>query len=249
MNLKLPTIAVAVLVLALGACAPKSSHNHTPSDEQVLFGEKVQSFVGLDSKNQVNEISVTLPYATLSKASAEPANVSLKLSEEVKGQTFFDHAMFFWAPQGIGPLAIPLFNFHFYGLSQNEVLKIDCSDLTQPNPANIPDGWLPPVPPGAPAKELCVPTMGFHAGPVGEDETQPFSKVMVTGFYAGKMNFIEPIFVKSLLDAKQNFELLVPKPKNLSRAILHPTKFSARYNSQTDSYTFALQEFVRLEAQ
>jgi hypothetical protein len=240
-------LSTILLALPLAGCAPQSAHDHpAPSDEQVLFGEKVSSFARLDAAGKIAEMSVTLPFAALAKASPKPEAVVLKLSDEARQQSFFDHAVLFWSPNGVGPIQIPLFNIHFYGVTQAAVAKIDCSDLTLPDPAIIPDGWLPPVAPGDPAKEQCVPNMGFHAGPAAEDENALFSTVMIAGFYAGRFNFVEPIFVKSKLESKQNFELPVPAPKDLTRSVLHPKRFTATYDAKTDNYTFTLRDFVAL---
>jgi hypothetical protein len=248
MNLKTFLLSTTLLALPLAACAPQSAHEHpVPSDEQTIFGEKVSSFARLDAAGKLAEIGVTLPFAALVKASPEPAAVSLKLSSEVRQQSFFDHAVLFWAPKGLGPDPAPLFNIHFYGMTEAQVKTVDCADLTQPDPAIIPDGWLPPVAPGDPVKEQCVPEMGFHAGPVDEPQNAPLSKVMIAGFYAGHFNFAEPIFAKSLLESKTNFELPVPAPKDLTRAVLHPKTFAATYDAKTDSYTFALRDFAALE--
>jgi Domain of unknown function (DUF5602) len=247
MNFKTVLLST-LLALPLAACAPQSAHEHpNPSDEQVLFGQKVSSFARLDAAGKIAEIGVRLPFAALNNVSQKPDAVVLKLSPEVRQQSFFDHAVLFWNPDGLGPIQIPMFNIHFYGPTEAEVEKIDCADLTQPDPAIIPDGWLPPVAPGDSAKEQCVPKMGFHAGPADEDENAPFSTVMIAGFYAGHFNFIEPIFIKSLLEAKKNFELPVPAPKNLTRTVLHPKTFAATYDAKTDSYTFALRDFATLE--
>ncbi|GHF43267.1 hypothetical protein HNQ07_002002 [Deinococcus metalli] len=149
-------------------------------------------------------------------------------------------------PDRYGP---PHFDFHFYGVDTAAVAAVDCQDATQPDPATVPAGWAPPVPPGVPDPTvMCVPHMGYHALPLtefsgpGQFQAGAFDQVMVAGFYRGQLTFIEPMVTLAALERKSDFVLPVPRPR-LGRPTRYPTTFKGTYDAGTDSYTLTFSSF------
>ena len=231
-----------ILLMLFTLCIAGSSQaaRTIAADAQTLFGQKVQSFTVLDDQNLVSKIEVVLPFAALFKAAGEPTSVTLALPGEVIQQTSFSQAVIRWEPQGRGPAdSIPLFNLRFLGEApQGKVFE--CISL---EPKNLND-WTLPFAPHFVSTQPCLSSIGFQAA--SPDEPGDQNTVNVKGFIAGKANFSEPVFNKMLLESKQNFELMVPLPQYLNRPVLHPRKLVATYEASTDSYTFALKDFVQL---
>ncbi|MFD1731896.1 hypothetical protein ACFSC4_13800 [Deinococcus malanensis] len=125
--------------------------------------------------------------------------------------------------------------------------------MNQINPADVPQGWAPPVPPGVPPQAVCVPTMGFHSLPLSEfsapGQIQPglFDKVMIAGSYGGKLIFLEPMVTQQLLLNRQNFSLPVLMPRNLGRTTRYPTTFNAVYDPGLNAYQFILGDFQTVQ--
>lgn len=209
------------------------------AEPQTLWGQRVQSLTTLDDHNLVSRVEVSLPFAVLLRASREPASIRLSLPEEVRQQTSLGRVAMMWAFQGHGSDSPPQFELQFLDGSAT-----NCNDSRPSGPQVIADLWTLPLPGGLLAEQPCSLHLAFHGAP--PDEVGDYHSLRVSGFVPGKANFSEPVFNKNLLEAKQNFDLLVPLPQYLSRSLLYPRKLVVNYQPSTDSYTFALTDFVWL---
>lgn len=246
------------LTATLISCAPTLS-TRTIAGETVIFnGAAVSTSAQLNQSGVVQSVSVTLPYAVIANApmtrdmTALPVIAAVDFPAAVRAQTFFNHFEVNWMPMGHEPVryGTPHFDFHFYGVDQAAVTAVDCRNAAQPEFNRVPAGWFPPVPTGTPdPTSMCVPHMGYHALPAtefkapGQLQDGMFDQVMITGFYGGKLTFIEPMVPQTALARKADFSLPVPQPTGLDRTSLFPTTFDARYNASSDTYTLTFAGF------
>jgi hypothetical protein len=248
---------------AFGLATADASETRTvQGGEAPLFGSSVATWAKLDAAGNVLEAGVTIPYAVIENAPDEnhseefKADAVVEFPADVQRTTFLDHLGLFWEPHGHEPEGrydTPHFDFHFFGIEPAGAAAIDCTNLEQRDPALAPDGWLPPVPPGADPQDFCVPLMGYHLVPMTEfrspGEWQPcwFDKVMIAGEYAGRYSFLEPMVTKAVLEEKRSFELSVPRPVQLGRAALYPTKFEAIFDEGANAYQLVFSGFEPIE--
>lgn len=254
-------LALALTGILLG-CTPALS-TQTVAGETVMFnGAVVRTSAQLNQSGMVQSVSVTLPYAVVTNApvahdmTAPPVIAAVAFPAAVRAQTFFNHFEVDWMPMGHEPVryGTPHFDFHFYSVDPAAVSAVDCRNATQPEMSRVPSGWLPPVPPGTPdPTSMCVPHMGYHALPRTEFKAPGvlqdgmFDQVMITGFYGGKLTFIEPMVTQAALARKTDFTLPVPQPTGLGRESLFPTTFDARYNASSETYTLTFAGFKTLQ--
>ncbi len=224
-------------------------------------GAKVTTWAKLDDKGAVAEVGFTIPFASIQNAGSSgsthdhPVIFTADFPKQVSETTSINHFEFDWMPGGHEPARYmaPHFDFHFYMVDKATVAAVDCTNGTQADPAIVPDGWFPAVPPDTDPKPFCIPNMGYHALPASEF-TSPgvfkeglFDKVMLSGFYNGKLTFIEPMITKAQMEKKESFTLPVPQPKSFGRATLHPTSFKATYDADENAYDFVLSDFKSIQ--
>lgn len=226
-----------------------------------LFGGTISSYAELDANGEVIEAGIVVPLAALEAAPADAAGhdhgvTVVDFPAEVQASTFLNHLGLFWNPVGHEPevrYGVPHWDLHFFAIPSTEAAAIDCSDPSQGDPVLIGAGWLPPVPPDAPADAFCVPLMGYHSLPATEFEASGefrdglFDKVMIGGYYRGSFIFLEPMITQELLLERQSFDLPLPRPVRLERRTRYPGSFEAVYDAATDAYTFVLGDFSDIE--
>ncbi|HSP80206.1 MAG TPA: hypothetical protein VLQ93_16865 [Myxococcaceae bacterium] len=259
MNKKQTLVLGTLLSTALVGCGPEERR---VEGQAVDFnGAKVTTWATLDKEGVVKEVGFTLPYTSVENAPAgsgneQPVILVADFPKEVRETTYIDHFEFDWMPTGHEPARYmtPHFDFHFYGVDKATTAAIDCMNVAQPDPADLPEGWVPPVPPDLPDPKLaCAPNMGYHSMPATEfDANGPkagvFDKVMLAGFYDKKFIFIEPMVTKAELEKKQGFTLPVPQPKtSLGRTTLYPTSFKATFDADANAYEFVLGDFKSMQ--
>jgi hypothetical protein len=213
-----------------------------------LFGATVSSHAELEN-GLVSRVVMTLPLRSVENAPVisgpQPfaPDLVLELPEEVWNQTFVRHLQLFWELEGHPPgiYQVPHFDLHFYRMRPEEVAAIDCTDFTPVPEERIPEGYfLPPLT----APDVCVPGMGYHAVPEADlAQGARFEATMILGYYLGDIQFIEPMFTQEMLLARQPFELEIPLPRELGSPARLPTRFSAVYQGDTDSYELSLSDF------
>ncbi|AFZ66854.1 DUF5602 domain-containing protein [Deinococcus peraridilitoris] len=257
--MKLHRHLVIGTVLLLAACAQNNPDSGVVQGEsQTLNGASVNSWAKVGQDGQVIQAGVTIPMASIQNGptTGDPVVAHLDFPVQAQQTTFLNHLSVDWNPQGHPPMeryGTPHFDFHVHGGSQADVQAINCADLTQIDPANVPQGWLPPVPPGDAPQDHCVPTMGFHSLPTTEFASpgvlKPglFDKVMIVGSYKQQFVFLEPMVTREQLLRKESFTLPVPMPRNLGRTTRYPTKFEAVWDNAKDAYHFILSDFQQVQ--
>ena len=256
------TILLALLVAATSSLV--SAHDTATTVEgprSALFGAEIDSWAKLDADGRVVEAGVTLPLAVLENAPADhhrdtpAADVRIDFPAVVQDTTFLDHAGFFWEAHGHFPdqrYGVPHWDFHFFSVSAGEADAIDCRDLSQAAPEAVAPGWLPAVPPGAPAIDFCVPAMGFHSLPAsefqasGEILADPFDIVMIAGYYAGSYVFVEPMVTQAAMLRRESFGLPMPVPPAIEGGT-YPTTFEAIYDPVIDAYHLVFRDFANVD--
>lgn len=261
MNKKQTAVLGTLLATALLGCG---TDDGKVEGQAVDFnGAKVTTWAKLDDKGVVKEVGFTIPYTSIEKSVASdgmhnhaPTIFIADFPKQVSETTFINHFEFDWMPGGHEPARYmaPHFDFHFYGVDKAAVAAVDCSDATQPNPADLPEGWLPAAPPDMPDPRMaCQPKMGYHSLPASEfgamgPKEGLFDKVMVAGFYGGKFTYLEPMVTKAALEKKESFTLPVPQPKvSVGRTTLFPTSFKATYDADAKAYDFVLGDFKTVQ--
>jgi hypothetical protein len=255
MKSKLQLIGAAALVLGLGSLAaavvenPRSTHS---SCAMVLDSEVCTRVVSEGS--EVVELSATIP---MSLVDAVPADaemvwppqelVAIDLPDEARTALGIDHMGINWEAHGHPPTSFlsQHFDFHFYSVTQKEVLAIDCSDESKPT--SLPARYALPdidVPGMGVLVGLCVPQMGMHAMPEGDVvETDAFDASMMIGYYAGEPVFFEPMVSRDLLIERADFELSMPALENTPSGVRYPTRFRAKYEAAEDAYRLIFSGF------
>ncbi len=249
-------LAIVAMPLAISISRAQSSSQNPQVN---LFGGTTTSEAKLDANGGVLEASITVPMGvienapkTMDMSGPMKADAVLEFPEVVRKTTFLNHAGLFWNPMGHEPEGrynTPHWDFHFFTIEPKQAAAIDCKNLTLENPNTIAPGWLPTVPPNAPAKDSCVPLMGFHSAPLTEFKAPGqfvdglFDSVMLGGYYGGTFNFIEPMVTKAMLEKKTSFSLPVPVPSNLGKATQYPTKFDAIFDAKANAYRFVFSAF------
>jgi len=256
------TVLLALLVAATSSLA--SAHDAATTVEGpkgTLFGDEITSWAKLDADGRVIEAGITLPLAVMENAPADhhrdtpSADVRIDFPAVVRETTFLDHAGFFWEAQGHFPdqrYGVPHWDFHFFSVSAADADAIDCRDLSQVAPEEIAPGWLPAVPPGAPAIDFCVPAMGFHSLPAsefqasGDIQADPFDMVMIGGYYGGDFVFVDPMVTQAVMLQRSSFGLPMPVPPGIEGGA-YPTTFEAIYDPSVDAYHLVFRDFAGID--
>lgn len=258
MPLPVPNRSVALLALALCACANETPVAEIQGDCQDTFSGEVCTWARVQG-NTLLEAGALVPIASIEKAPAPsgpmhaPTPVAvLKLPESVQPQSGFTEMTMFWEAEGHppGPYLTPHFDFHFYTIAAEERAAIDCKDTAKPRvlPAaySLVDVQLPPVMAqvmgAGTLVGLCVPGMGMHSLPSAELRSErPFRGSMVVGYYHTKPIFIEPMITRAMLLEKKSFDLPIPDVPGLDGP--HPTVFRAVWDADRQAYRFVFSGF------
>ena len=249
---------LTMLAFVIGACAGETPVVETAGECADVHQGQICTWARMQGDSVV-DVGATVAMASIENAPAEammhwppPPSAALKLPAAVEQQTGLTHLTVYWEAMGHppGPYLTPHFDFHFYTVSSEDRMAIDCADLTKP--AALASGYsLPDVPLPPPMAEmvgvgtlvgLCVPTMGMHSLPTAElESTSPFRGTMVIGYNKGQPVFIEPMITKAMLMEKGGFELPIPSIPGLSGN--YPREFRAEYDAQQATYRFVFSGF------
>jgi hypothetical protein len=245
-------ISGAVLALAcvlLGACSSGGSSGSSDRSAtfygaaQELGDGSVRSYVALGADGQPLAMGLRLTAAALSGLPADMAETVVPLP--VQGPPPFDHVTVDWNPMGHEPAGVydlPHFDFHFYLMTQAQLEKITSSGegmmmmYQSPDTAEVPAGFA-----GMPNAN-GVPRMGWHwldpASPELNGGT--FTCTFIHGFYAGHLNFFEPMITKAFLESKAPLAKSFSRPALYPKAGYYPDGYSVSYDAATDEYVISL---------
>lgn len=233
------TMAVmAAVVVAAGAAGASGGRGRVvQGDSRIIGGARVSTWAVLDQSSAIQEVGVTIPLSVLERPPSEPGDgpagalATLRFPNWHDETGFFDHFELHWNPGGHEPLCFKKahFDFHFYMVPETVVRAIDRFEPETPSPDALPQGYIYA---GEPAFH---PQMGNHLFRP-EVLQQPFTSVMIAGWNAGALHFLEPMVTQEHLLARRDFEVEVPpRPKSFT-GTLYPSYARAKYDRQADAY-------------
>lgn len=265
------TLFLLVLIPALLACAPEDSVQeaastepavspveaapaepglvHTEGSCETVFEGQICSW----SKSRGDELlsfGVTVPMTTVESAPSvgemafPPITLArVAMTDDVKRATGVDHLGVNWEIYGHPPQTFmtPHFDFHFYLMPGEEVAAITCEDVTMPDPAIVPEGYVLPdehIPEmNITLIGLCVPEMGMHAVNAEEAAAEEFfDGTMIVGYIYGNPHFIEPMIAKHTLMRREDFDFTLPDVGDRGEGLANPSDFIGSYDADTDAY-------------
>lgn len=252
------TRGLVTMSALLCACATEAPIVDVSGECADAFGAQLCSWARVQG-DAIVEVGATVPVASIESAPAEvpmawpPSTVAVvDLPESVVQKTGLTHLTMYWEPVGHPPATymVPHFDFHFYRITPDARVAIDCADTTKP--ATLPEGYTLPdevLPDDIAAMigvktliGVCVPEMGMHSLVTAEMEaTTPFQGTMVIGYYRGEPIFVEPMLSKALLMERRSFDLALPAIPGLQGD--QPTAFRAEYDAASDAYRFVFSAF------
>lgn len=247
-----------MVVGTLGACAKAVPIVETQGECGSLFEAQVCTWARMQG-DSVIDIGATIPVAGIESAPADyamawpPEAVAvLALPAPAQQQAGLTHLTVYWEAMGHppGPYLTPHFDFHFYTISNDQRMAIDCGDLSKPavlaSGYSLPDVALPPPLVAMTGVDtlvgLCVPGMGMHSLLTTElESSETFRGTLVVGYYQGKHILIEPMITRAMLLERKSFDLAVPPiPGILGN---QPHAFRAEYDSAQGTYRFVFSSF------
>ncbi len=238
---------LATVAVALCSCAGEAPLVDVTGDCAALFASEVCTWARVQGANVV-EVGATVPMAAIESAPADAAmawppvaTAELNLPESARAGSGVRHLTVYWEPHGHppGPYMVPHFDFHFYTITPEERMAIDCVDSAKPS--ELPAGYgLPDVELPAPIgllPGLCIQGMGMHALLNSELQSEKsFRGTMVVGYNNGKPIFVEPMLTREMLMERRSFDLTLPSIPGMSAP--HPTVFRADYDPEKQAYRF-----------
>ncbi len=251
--------AVAVAAVVLSGCASSSARSEVSGECGNAYGAEVCTWSTLEG-DAVVETGMTIPLASIEGAPADapftwppPTEAALDMPVQAARPGGLTHLTINWEAAGHPPATylVPHFDFHFYLISQEERLAIDCTRLEKatelPAGYTMPDEHLPPDLAAIVGLDtlvgVCVPEMGMHAlSEVEMNATEPFDGAMVIGYYEKRPIFLEPMISRAFLLERRSFELPVPAVPGLEGR--QPTAFRADYDAEADAYRFTFAGFA-----
>ncbi len=269
------TLLVGAVVAAFAAC---SSEATSPAAPRVVYGSSqalgdgvARTYVVLDAAGKPSSVGVALSEAALTNLPSHipgpgPAAATLWLTMPTEApSTGFDHVMLDWNPAGHEPEHVythPHFDFHFYQITQPEVMAIMPTDPqwaekagSLPGAEFIPTGYASAhVLGGVPAAAAAVPMMGLHWLDTSSPELQPppanhqFTETFIYGSYDGEFIFIEPMITKAYIESLKGtpgMSRAVPTATKVAKPGYYPAAYSIKYDSASAEYRIALDQLVQ----
>jgi hypothetical protein len=239
--------SVGIAASLLGGCAGETTgYSRVEGQSGFINGQRVSTWADVDSMNRVQAVGVTLPASLIQNpphtqgTGPAGAQVSLLFPEVVRNTTFFNHFQAHHEHEGHPP---PMYSkahwdFHFYGIPEDQVLAIAPPDSVAPAANRVPPGYI------YPGVEQAVPEMGVHAIPESDlDPEFNFQHTMIFGYWGGNMIFVEPMITDAFLQGRQTWSTPLAQPQVLGRSALFPRRFESRYNAATNTYTLIYSDF------
>lgn len=221
-------------------------------DFKVMGDGTVRSWVQLGKNGKPSSLGITfsetalngLPKGVKGRPNLSSFEYLLQLPPQAK-TTGINHISFDWEPLGHEPKGVydvPHFDLHFYEISTQQRAQISGRGMNpqmmdkKPASQFLPAGYI--LPPGT-----GVPRMGAHwmNGASPELHGKPFLHTFVYGSYNGRVNFLEPMISKALLDRKSDVTAPIAQPKALQKPALFPTRYHIFYNATRHEYSISLE--------
>ena len=254
-----PALLLAPLAFALGCDSDANFETPAPAGPSVTTGQTAafggsdaRSWVRVDTDGTPMAVGVTFGGDALDRLMADGDMGMFELPldfPDVAGLPF-DHVTLDWNPDGHEPEGLfdsPHVDVHFYLLTPAERDQLvptspdwEANLVMMPPESMRPAGYEPT--PGG------VPRMGAHWIDTADPTFAPggvFSEVMIYGFYAGEMGFIEPMLTADFVRSREPVDEALALPAEYPEAGFYPTRYTAAYDAATGDYTVALEGLVR----
>jgi hypothetical protein len=221
-------------------------------ESAIVDGGRIVTWAVVSADNQVLAVGITFSQklaADMPEHGDGPAGAiaSLQFPAVVQETTFFNHLEIQPEPDGhVSPpgsngtvYSVPHYDFHFYGIPEDEVLAIPARNPPLPPAYELPAGYLPAGP--------SLAEMGRHSSPRSILSEERLSAAMVLGYLpdGSRMHFLEPMVSQETLLSQQDFSLDVPMLTTFGREMLYPTTFEATF--QGNSWSFGFTDFVSVQ--
>jgi hypothetical protein len=261
-------VLLLAALLALTACDTTEPGAAEPTVPDVLIGETA-TFGGAEARAWVRTddgtatgtptaVGVTFGADALATLLAEhtpsddPMHGMFELPLDLPDAAGlpFDHLTLDWNPAGHEPAGLfdrPHVDVHFYLLTSSERDAITPADpeweaklAAQPEARYVPAGYVPT--PGG------VPRMGAHWIDTTDPTYAPggtFSEVLIYGFYDARMVFVEPMLTEAFIGSREPVDEALAVPEAYPAPGYYPTRYTARYDAETNEYTVSLTELVQ----
>lgn len=241
-------LSVGLLIFALSSLAQAVVIWGPPT---ALGESHVRSFVEASDTGESLSIGVAFPREALQGLSDHDPGLYVVTLPTVVSLPPYNHIVLNWMPHGHEPDSIygrPHFDFHFYMISPEQREAITCLgedyDVCLQMP---PENQRPPFYVGGPEG---VPQMGWHWVDLRSPEYngQPFASTFIYGFYAGKMNFLEPMITREFIQTTTVFESPIPIAEAVAEMGYYPARYTVEYNEELGLHMITMRDLNKKEA-
>jgi hypothetical protein len=236
-----------ILTLAGGTARANPKDHYIVGESAEIGSGTAATWARVNGAGKVIWVGLTIPLSMVENqppTGSGPAGavVVLEFPLLVRQATYFDHVQIHSNRMGhpTNPgfadthrYAAPHFDFHFYGIPEEEVEAIPFLPPFPPLPVVTADR----LPAGYAQPEFSVPQMGRHSAPLSEfTATDTWQATILAGFLpdASYMHFIEPMITRDFLLSRKNFALQIPTPAILGRDTQFPTECVVQYDRNED---------------
>jgi hypothetical protein len=247
------TVGISALLLLAGGAVFAQGQSAIHAGKAVRIGQgEAHTVVRTGPKGELSAIGIVMTAGTLEGLPTAPAGghavFPYLLPMPTTGpRTVVDHVVVDWEAAGHPPPGVydvPHFDFHFYLVSRDEVMKVrfdgpddSAAPAQQPPAERMPPGYV--LPPGT-----AVPQMGVHAinPSAAEFQKQAFTATFIYGYYNKHLTFIEPMASLAYLKSKPAFSAPVPRPSAYSKPGAYPSTYRITYDAARKAYEIMLED-------
>lgn len=248
--------SLSYLLVAFGlvffyACDPDDDSTTDSSAEftgaAVAVGDgEAWTYVRLDADGEPEALGIQFSDAALDNLPTGSMHADEFMLPMPNGVSIppYDHATLDWNEHGHEPMMVydlPHFDFHFYFISPSRrdlITPFDSMEFNRPLPAeNLAPMYLET--PGG------VPRMGAHVIDLMSPEvagTGPFSHTFIYGKYDGRLNFLEPMITKEMLDKQTSIDQAIRQPATWQERGYYPGRYTLEYDEESGVHSLLLTD-------
>jgi hypothetical protein len=211
-----------------------------------VFGGKAWVWIKFDSVGKPRQLAITLTNTVFTTVpfdtTLEEQEIVIPAPSQANITAFHDFAID-WSPQGHLPQGIydlPLFDFHFYTISEAERQAIFTDSnyyqrfRTYPPKKYVPANYGLVNAGGIPGGG-CITGVHLYDTTASEFHGQTFTQTFVYGSYNGKVDFYDPMMTLNFLQSTQGFQRSIPQPAKFMINGYYPTKMEVvKHATSTD---------------
>jgi len=243
---------IFITFITIGMLSACAGEDRTIGESQEVGGLAAHSWALLDDAGVVTQVGFSMD-RTAAASLAVGVAIPLALPTEAVDQTLFDHIEINFMNEGHapGPFLVPHFDFHFYSVTTETLLGIDCDGEPMPEASHLPTPYIIPDTAIDPTG-TCVPVMGVHAinptsPELAPESTTPFTEHFILGYHNGSMTFIEPMIAQSFLAEGNEVTGAVPTPDTYGTATRYPTTWSLNLSEDGTEYEVSFSNFTDIQ--